>query len=408
MWRPQRLFQPRRHQGLSLKRIDKALRQGVAREYTLVNLHEVPLQAQVWLWEGHLPTGALELVTGVTNVGKSLLQCDVIAIVTTGRDWPNGDKGPKPGQVIIITAEDRADDYRRRLAAAGADLTKVKILTYIKRNARNELFLISEDLEKLEQAVNDLGDVSLVAIDPITSFMGHGRGFDSHRATDVRSQLHPLSRLAEKLNIAFSAVTHPSKNAGSRAAIDSFIGSSAFIGVARVGHYCIAELGEEDERGGRRPTGRVLYTTPKFSHSKRMPTLAYRVETVCVGWDAQQQKEIIAPRIVWDSEPLDITADEAIAANRVTGGDNRKARSASVKEFVRDSLIAAGAPVLQKIIVERGASKNYSFDQLRRARRAIGAVVFKRRGENLDSPWLWAMPEHVPNDVETEKEEDET
>ena len=63
--------------------------------------------------------------------------------------------------------------------------------------------------------MNDFGDVQLVAIDPITAFMGHGRGFDSHRASDVRSQLHPLSRLAEKLGVGFSAVTHPPKNAGS-------------------------------------------------------------------------------------------------------------------------------------------------------------------------------------------------
>jgi hypothetical protein len=59
--------------------------------------------------------------------------------------------------------------------------------------------------------------------------------------------------------------------------------------------------------------------------------------------------------------------------------------------------------VLQKIIIERGALKNYSLDQLKRVRRAIGAVAFKRRGENLSSPWLWAMPENVPPDVEVEE-----
>ena len=110
------------------------------------------MEAQTWLWKGHLPIGALELLTGAPGVGKSLLQCDFVTTITTGRNWPDGASGPQPGQVIALTAEDRASDYRRRLTAAGADLTKVKLLSYVRRNEREELFLLSEDLDKLEQA----------------------------------------------------------------------------------------------------------------------------------------------------------------------------------------------------------------------------------------------------------------
>ena len=108
-------------------------------------------------------------------------------------------------------------------------------------------------------------------------------------------------------------------------------------------------------------------------------------------------------RIVWDAEPVDLTADEAIAANKPTFGDGRKAKAAPVKEFVRD-ILSAG-PVLQKIIVERGAIKGFSLDQLKRAQRAIGAISFKRRGENLSSPWMWCLPEHKPADAEEGHEE---
>ena len=75
--------------------------------------------------------------------------------------------------------------------------------------------------------------------------------------------------------------------------------------------------------------------------------------------------------IVSDPEPANLTAEEAIAANREQRGDRRKIRNASIKEFLRDILITAGAPVLQKILVERGAF-NYSLDQLKRARRPSG------------------------------------
>src|SRR5262249_7121697 len=182
-----------------LKRIEEALQRGDAHNYTMTKLHEQSPEAQTWLWQGHLPIGALELLTGQISVGKSLLQCDLIARITTGRGWPDGASGPEPGQVIILSAEDPVSAYVRRLTAAGADLARAKILQSVRRNGRDELFLLGEDLETLEQAVIDLGDVRLVAIDPITAFMGHGKGFDSHRASDVRSQLHPLSKLAEKL-----------------------------------------------------------------------------------------------------------------------------------------------------------------------------------------------------------------
>src|SRR5262249_33216500 len=107
-----------------LKRIEEALQRGDAHNYTMTKLHEQSPEAQTRLWQGHLPIGALELLTGQISVGKSLLQCDLIARIKTGRGWPDGASGPEPGQVIILSAEDRVSDYVRRLTAAGADLAR--------------------------------------------------------------------------------------------------------------------------------------------------------------------------------------------------------------------------------------------------------------------------------------------
>ena len=123
-------------------RIEEALKTGVARPYVVTHLHEYVPEALDWIWEGHLPVGALELLTGAPGIGKSLLQCDLIAILTTGRNWPDGKPGPTPGRVVILTAEDRVSDYVRRLTAAGADLTKTTMLSYVRRNERDELFLL--------------------------------------------------------------------------------------------------------------------------------------------------------------------------------------------------------------------------------------------------------------------------
>jgi hypothetical protein len=244
-----------------------------------------------------------------------------------------------------------------------------------------------------------------VIIDPITAFMGHDKNFDSHRVSDVRSQLHPLSRLAEKLDVPFGLVTHPPKNASARTVLDNYIGSQAFIAAARVGHYFVEELGEEDDRGFRRPTGRIFFITPKTSHSDRAlaRTLAFRIEAVPIGWNAAKEREIRAPRIVWETEPIDLTADEAVQANKFTPLDRRKARSVSVKEFLRD-ILAAG-PVARNTVVERGAEKGFSLRQLQAALKAIDGKTFKALGDQ-PTPWFWCLPEHKPTGAENGDEEE--
>jgi hypothetical protein len=379
-------------------RIDEALKAGIAAPYTLCHLHEVALEETRWLWPGHLPIGGLTLITGQVSVGKTYFLCDVIARVTTGQDWPDGAKGEAPGNVIALIAEDNDKEFRRRLTGAGADLTRVKILKSVRRNARDELFLLAEDLDKLEAACRDLGDTRLITIDPLTAYMGSGKGFDSHRATDVRSQLAPLKDFAERLDVCVAAITHPPKGASARIALDSFIGSQAFIAAARAGKCLIKELGEPNDRGFRRPTGRILLTTPKTSDGPDPPTLAFRQEDAAIGYVSETNRLIKTRRIVWDDEPLDLTADEARLANLpAPGGDGRKARAAPVRELLREMLKAG--PVPQTIVVERGAEQEFSLAQLKRALKALHGKSFKR-----DKKWLWALPRHIPAGVEIEEE----
>jgi hypothetical protein len=58
--------------------------------------------------------------------------------------------------------------------------------------------------------------------------------------------------------------------------------------------------------------------------------------------------------------------------------------------------------VLQTLIIERGAEHGFSYDQLKRAKRSLGARAFKKREAGLNSPWLWALPQHAPEGTEKE------
>src|SRR5262249_4150268 len=152
-------------------------------------------------------------------------------------------------------------------------------------------------------------------------------------------------------------------------------------------------LGEEDDRGFRRPTGRIFFTVPKFSHSAPVPTPIFRKMVVQVGSDPDTGEPITAPRIIWEG-PTDLTAEAGLTGNRPTPRDGRKARAAPVREFLRD-ILAAG-PVELKTVIERGAEEGFSRDQLKRARLAIDGIAYKLRGGDLNAPWMWCLRKDVP------------
>jgi len=374
---------------LLLARAEEAKKRASTHNYVHVNLATVTPVNHEWVWENHLVRGNLELMAGIKGGGKSQIHCQYVACATTGRQWPNQTPGIVPCRAIMVTAEDSAaDTLVPRLMAAGADLKLIEEFKGIRRNNRDEMFLIGEHLDILEEMIRDFGDVGIVTIDPITAYMGSGKGFDSHRATDVRSQLSPLKKLAEKTGVCFSALTHPAKNASQRA-LDHFMGSAAFIHTARVGHICVPEM--QDHEGGRRETRRYLFTTAATNISAKQPTLAYRIEVVEVGHDPSG-KMIVAPVIRWDGE-VSVSADEAVAATK-----SSKAKQPTARDFLL--IILANGPALRNLIVERGAERGFSLDQLKRAKRGLEIKAYKKRGEGKHSPWLWALPHDVPADAE--------
>jgi hypothetical protein len=138
---------------------------------------------------------------------------------------------------------------------------------------------------------------------------------------------------------------------------------------------------EEDEHGHRHPTGRSLFTNPKNNVSRKMPTLAYRID------EKQLDGGIKAAYVIWE-DIVDITADQAIAATAPA----KKTKSENVVEFLLD--ILAARPVPLEIIEQRAAAHGFSKDQLRYARQKIDIVTFKEK--TFQGRGFWSLPEHAP------------
>ena len=343
-------------------------------EVILMRASDVVPRPKNWLWYGHLLRGAQELLTGLPGVGKSQVHCSYVASVTRCLPWPDGTPGPeKPGSVIMISAEDVIDqEIVPRLMAAGADLDRVHFLSCIRQsNDKKRQFLLAEDLEALERGMATIGDVMLITIDPITAYMGK---VDSHKVTDVRSQLGPLKDFAERNDVAVSTITHPAKNAGSRA-IDQFIGSQAFIAAGRIGHACFKEVDEEKQE-----TGRILFCHAKHNPSIEMPTLAFRIEEKTV------QPFITAPRVVWDTGTVDISADDALAAGAPA---KRGDKPDEVVQFLGELLCANKKPIPVQEIMAAAAQRGFSEWQVKNAKEKLAVKSAKN---DFGAGWTWQMP----------------
>jgi hypothetical protein len=328
-----------------------------------------------FLWQGRIARGKHTAIAGEPGDGKSQLSVYVAATVSRGGEWPC-DEGRAPvGNVIIFNAEDGADDtIVPRLIAAGADLKRVHIVSAVlQEDNGRRTFNLQADLALLEQKITEIGDVALVIIDPISSYMVKT---DSHKNTDVRGALEPASEMADRLKVAILSITHFSKSGSgnSSKALHRFIGSIAFVGAPRAAFAVIEDA-----------DSRMLFLHAKNNMAANPQWLAYRLVQMLV--DGEGGQSIIASYVVWDNAPVVLSADEALRASE-DGGD--KTAKAEAMEFLRAALADGSMPAAEvnRMAREHGLTAKV----VRSAREALG-VKIERDGFGPGSKSLWSLPD---------------
>lgn len=215
----------------------------------LVCLADVEPREVQWLWPGRVPLGRITLLVGRPSEGKSFLTTDMAARITSGRLWPDGTACPSGSVILVCAEDDPGDTIRPRLDAHLADVSRVHLLSAVRRISDNgqphEVLFTLADVVALEAALQTHPDCKLIVVDPIGSFLG-GKT-DAHRDNEVRGVLAPVARLAEKYGPAVLVVAHRRKGAGS-IADDLALGSRAFTGIARA----VWHLSRDSSDKGRR------------------------------------------------------------------------------------------------------------------------------------------------------------
>jgi RecA-family ATPase len=176
-----------------------------------------------WFWPGRFALGKIGLIAGLPDKGKGQIAAFLTAAATAGKELPFGEGTVPQGSVIWFNAEDDVrDTINPRLVAAGADLTKVHFVNGAQVKGKSKTFNLVTDLPLLRKKVDEIGNVVLIIIDPISAYLGVGK-VDSRQATDVRSVLTPLRELAEPssylaLRISIRRTTSRARSCGSRTA----------------------------------------------------------------------------------------------------------------------------------------------------------------------------------------------
>jgi len=109
--------------------------------------------------------------------------------------------------------------------------------------------------------------------------------------------------------------------------------------------------------------------------------LAFRLEQTLIGED----NDILASSVVWESQPVDMTANEVLAA----GGNADRSSLDEAMDFLREELRAGEAEF--KVIDTQAKKAGIAPRTLKRARAELG-IVSRREGFGVDGKFFLSMP----------------
>jgi hypothetical protein len=214
-------------------------------ELGIVHAVDVEADCVSWYWKHRAERGELSLLSGPGGNGKTQLGLYIASRSTRGEEFPDGSKAPL-GRVLIVSAEDSwKTTLKPRLAALGADMTKVTFiqpeLTFKGADGKSQVHPQSfQNTDYWSELLRRLKDTSLIFVDPIPSYLG--RGVDDHKNNDVRAVLERfISTVIRPSGVLLLATTHSNKNVSAGESVNRVIGSVAYVNLARNVHIVIAD-----------------------------------------------------------------------------------------------------------------------------------------------------------------------
>ena len=310
-----------------------------------------------WLWYPYIPCGKLTLLQGDPGDGKSTFMMNLIACLTTAKDFPDGAENSNFSNVIYQCAEDGTEDtVKPRLIAAGADCTRVIFI------AETDTELTISD-NRIEETIRET-DARLLVLDPIQAFIPQDA--DMQNAVRMRAMLRSLAKLAEKYNCAVVLIGHMNKAAG---------GKKLYRGLGSIDIAAIARSVLMISRDAEDPQIRYMYPVKS--------SLAPEGDAVAFMFDKDKGFQWIGRCVM--------NGDSSDELSEIKGNKREKAR-----EIIKILLSAgdmATADVIQRL-------EEYDIKErtVRTAVKDLGVAAFK-----IDGRWIWRLEKSEDTEAEIDE-----
>jgi putative DNA primase/helicase len=343
----------------------------------LVRASDVKLKKYDWLWNSYLVRGKFHVVAGAPSGGKTTLMLKLCAIVSSGGTWPDGTQA-KAGKVLIWSSEDDVDDtLAPRLKAMGANLSNVRFLKGIVDpiTATRRSFDPATDMPALQRAVQRIGDVSMILIDPVVSFVTG----DSHKNAEVRRGLQPLVDLAQECGAALIGISHFTKGTSGRDPVERVTGSLAFGALARV-VFAVAKRVDEESHETER-----IFVRAKSNIGPSDGGFKFTIDQVHLP----APDDMDATAVTW-GESLEGTARDLL---KEAEGAGESSKTEDAAELIQETMRAKGGEVsandLRAALKAAGIGRDSGY-------RAINELLEQHRIARVryveNGPWTYIFP----------------
>jgi hypothetical protein len=335
-----------------------AITRDMLRQYGIVAASTIVEEPTEWEWEGYLVRGALNLIEGNPETGKTLFVLTALANISSGRPLPFGPADPKrQRRVLFLTAEDSvAKTVIGRLKAAGANLENV----LVQKERASDLVFAGAGIDDLREIVRG-ARIGMIVLDPLNAYLD---GVDINKEMEVRAALRPMRDFAEDENVTLVGLRHLNK-ATDKPALYRGGGSIALTAVARSTLLVAKHPDDPDLRV-------VISQKCNLIESAKRPPRGFRIEKDGAG----------RPRIEWLPESIDVDADELLGPKKPGPKADMLEKA---KQYMRDHL--ADGPKPRVLVVDGARKVGLSDATVGRAARELG----------LDSTpdgkqRLWSLP----------------
>jgi len=351
-----------------LLRIVRGKRKFIAGELSAVvmKMSEIEEEAVDWLWKGFLARNKVHIIAGAGATMKSTLTLSMAATITRGGKWPDGTKCPR-GNVILWTGEDDlGDTVKPRFRWSGGDQERCTVLVGVKEDETERAFDPAQDMGLLERVCEELGEVSLIIVDPIVVIVEK----DNNHVNDVRRALLPLQRLAKKYHCVVLGIQHFNKGSKGKDPVERITGSGGWSQAPRI----VLATAPIVDGEGRDPT-KYVFTCIKTFAKKQKGGYEY-------GFEEEPNTEIA--RTAW-GRYLDGTGLHIIS--EAEGNGDGESKLGIAKQFLRRLLEKGSVNVWE--VRKQAEEAQVAGITLKRAKEEL-KIESMRVGKNA---FRWRLPE---------------